>query len=417
VQADEYDPSRSRIALTQAKGSLVLDPDSLGGGSIAGILHYQNKDLQDARNQIGQLAAAFASEVNRQQALGLDLTSPQGAPGSPLFAFGAPQALPAATNALAAGGTFVSSVGLTITDASQLTASSYELRADPAGAPGSYQLTRLTDGFTQLVTDGAVVDGFQINFSATPPGAMDRFLLQPVTRAANSMALIMDKPNGLAAASPVTGTVGASNKGTAIITALSAVLPSTDPGVIANVRADISFTSSTGNYSYNLVDRTTSAVVASGTGTWTPGQAITLNGFQLMLSGVPTTGDTFNVDVTTLPSANNSNALAFMAMRDKPIVGLQLQPGGALTGGANITDAYAMSMSDVGVRVQSAKTKAGISSALAASATQDLTGKTGVNLDEEAAQLMQYQQSYQAAAKVLQVAQTIFDTLLQMAAR
>jgi flagellar hook-associated protein 1 FlgK len=417
VQPDEYDPSRSRVALVETNGSLVLDPDSLGGGSIAGILQYQNKDLQDARNQIGQLVAAFASEVNKQQALGLDLTSAQGAPGSPLFAFGSPQALPAATNALTAGGTFVSSVGLTIADASQLKASSYELRADPAGTPGSYQLTRLSDGFTQLVTGGSIVDGFQITLSATPPGATDRFLLQPVTRAANSMALIMNKPNGLAAASPVTGTVGANNQGTASIAALSAVLPSTDPSVIANVRADISFTSSTGNYSYNLVDRTTSAIVASGTGTWTPAQAITLNGFQLMLNGVPTTGDTFNVDVTTLPSANNGNALAFMAMRDKPIVGRQLQPSGALTGGANITDAYAMSMSDVGVRVQSADTKARISAAVAANAEQARTTKTGVNLDEEAAQLLQYQQSYQAAAKVLQVAQTIFDTLLQIAAR
>lgn len=417
VMADQYDPSRVQVGLVETNGTLALNSNTLGGGSIAGLLQYQNTDLQDARNQIGQLAAAFASEVNKQQALGLDLTSAAGSPGSPLFSFGAPQALPSQFNARAAGGTFVSSVGLSITDATQLKASSYELVADPAGTAGSYQLTRLSDGMTQLVTNGAIVDGFQINFSATPPGATDRFLLQPVTRAANGMARVLDDPNGLAAASPVTGTVSANNQGTATIAGLSAVLPSSNPGVTANVRADISFTSNTGNYSYNLVDRTTNAIVSSGTGTWMPGQPITLNGFRLDLNGVPKSGDIFTVDKTILPGANNGNALAFMAMRDKAIVGRQLQPGGTVTGGANITDAYAADLSDVGVRVQGATTKANISSAATASAEKDRSSQAGVNLDEEAARLMQFQQSYQAAAKVLQVAQTIFDTLLQVAAR
>ncbi len=297
VLADSYDPSRVQVGLVETNGTLVLDPNSLGGGSIAGNLQYQNVDLQDARNLVGQLAAAFASEVNKQQSLGLDLTSAQGSPGSPLFSFGAPQALPAATNARGAGGAFVSSVGLSITDATQLKASSYAL---VAGTSGSYQLTRLSDGMTRLVVNGDVVDGFKITLSATPPGATDRYLLQPVTRAANGMARILDNLNGLAAASPVTGTIGAANQGTGTIAALSAVLPSTDPGVTGNVRADISFTSSTGNYSYNLVDRSTSLVVASGTGIWTPGQPITLNGFQLTINGVPKSGDTFKVDKTTL---------------------------------------------------------------------------------------------------------------------
>lgn len=417
VLPDPYDPSRAQVGLVETNGTLVLDPNSLAGGSIAGTLQFQNVDLQDARNMVGQLAAAYASEINKQQSLGLDLTSAQGSPGSPLFSFGAPQALPAVTNARAVGGAFVSSVGLTITDATQLKASSYALVADPAGTPGSYQLTRLSDGMTQLVVNGDVVDGFKITLSATPPGATDRYLLQPVTRAANGMARILDNLNGLAAASPVTGTVGAANQGTGTIASLSAVLPSTDPSVIANVRADISFTSSTGNYSYNLVDRSTSLVVASGTGTWAPGQPITLNGFQLTLNGVPKSGDTFTVDKTTLPGANNGNALAFMTIRDKIIVGRQLQLDGSLTGGANITDTYASAMSEVGVRVQGATTKANISSAVATSAEKARTNQSGVNLDEEAARLMQFQQSYQAAAKVLQVAQTIFDTLLQVAAR
>ena len=45
------------------------------------------------------------------------------------------------------------------------------------------------------------------------------------------------------------------------------------------------------------------------------------------------------------------------------------------------------------------------------------SANSGVNLDEEAARLIQFQQSYQAAAKMLQVAQSLFDTLLQVTAR
>ena len=82
---------------------------------------------------------------------------------------------------------------------------------------------------------------------------------------------------------------------------------------------------------------------------------------------------------------------------------------------ATVTDAYSQMIGNLGVAVQGGKTAASISSALAKTSEQTLTSATGVNLDEEAARLIQYQQSYQAAAKVLQIAQSLFDTLLQTA--
>ena len=72
-------------------------------------------------------------------------------------------------------------------------------------------------------------------------------------------------------------------------------------------------------------------------------------------------------------------------------------------------------MAGVGVKVQSARTAADLSAAGARQVHAQLEAQTGVNLDEEAARLIQFQQSYQAAAKVLQVAQTVFDTMLQTA--
>ena len=82
-----------------------------------------------------------------------------------------------------------------------------------------------------------------------------------------------------------------------------------------------------------------------------------------------------------------------------------------------MTDAYSQMIGNLGVLVQSGKTSASISATLADTSQQTLAGVTGVNLDEEAAKLIQFQQSYQAAAKVLQVAQSLFDTLLQTPGR
>ena len=79
-----------------------------------------------------------------------------------------------------------------------------------------------------------------------------------------------------------------------------------------------------------------------------------------------------------------------------------------------VTDAWSSALGEVGVRVQGADGAARMSAAVASDAQARQLDTSGVNLDEEAARLIQYQQSYQAAAKMLQVAQSVFDTLLQM---
>jgi flagellar hook-associated protein 1 FlgK len=172
----------------------------------------------------------------------------------------------------------------------------------------------------------------------------------------------------------------------------------------------ITFTSATGDYAWTMSNG------SSGTGTWTAGTPITLNGFALNLNGVPKSGDTLAVVPTVSVASNNGNALAFARLTDKGIVAAA---GGAGTSAPaqSITDAYASALANIGVRVQGGKTAASISSATASEAESARANKAGVNLDEEAAKLIQYQQSYQAAAKILQVAQSIFDTILQTAAR
>ena len=121
-----------------------------------------------------------------------------------------------------------------------------------------------------------------------------------------------------------------------------------------------------------------------------------------------------NVARTQYPASHNGNALQMAGLSSVAFVGRTANPDGSLNPGATVTDAYANAMADVGVRVQSARTAAQISASAATQAKTDVSSKTGVNLDEEAAALLQYQQSYQAAAKVLQVAQQVFDSMLQI---
>lgn len=408
--ADPEDSTRAAIALQDSGFLRTLTDGTLGAGRMSGLLEVQNHDLVDARNQLGQMAAAFAAAVNGQQALGLDMGDPPGA-GAAVFSVGGPRVVPNTHNERNATGGFVAQPSVTITDASQLVASDYELRADPAGVAGNWQLTRRSDGLVRTVQDGDTVDGFTLSLGSPVPYAEDRFLLQPVGRSAADMAMVLDDARGIAAASPVTATVGSANTGSASVAALKAVSTSLDP----QNTATITFTSGTGDYSWELRDRTSNALVSSGTGTWTAGTPITLNGFELSLNGVPRSGDTVTVAKTAYPGANNGNALALVGLRDMALVGRSLQSDGTLGGGLSFTEAYASAMADVGVRVQGAKVSADVSAGVAAQAEQARAARAGVNLDEEAARLLAFQQSYQASAKILQVAQTVFDTLLDMA--
>jgi flagellar hook-associated protein 1 FlgK len=415
---DQYDPSKVQLGITESGATRAFPPGFVTAGSIAGLLQFQNVDLRDARDMLGQMAVAISGRLNAQQALGLDLGTPPGA-GAPLLSTGSPLVQPSNNNAQVGGvpvasyvngaGQRVPSVSLSIVDSDAVQASDYELFADPANPAGTYTLTRLSDGVSQQVTNGSVVDGFRIDVTNPPPAARDRFLLQPVAPAIANIQRVMDDPKGIAAASPVTGTVGPTNTGTAAVAALKATSTSLNP----NLTATITFTDDLGNFSYSLVDTTGALPTVNGTGSWTAGTPIQLNGWSMDLSGVPKNGDTLTVQKTAFPAGDNGNANALVALRDLAFVGRQVLPSGVAQG-QTVTDAYASALANVGVRVQSAKLSADQSASIAADAKTAQASNSGVNLDEEAARLIQYQQSYQAAAKMLQVAQQIFDSLLQL---
>ena len=222
VTQDPYDGSRAALSITESNGNRPLDDSVLNGGSITALLRFQNKDLQDARNYLGQLATAIGTQVNAQQALGLDLADPPGK-GGPLFSLGSTRSLPAASNARNPDGSFVSLVKVSITQPSLVQAGSYKLAISPGGVAGDYQLTRLSDGLNRTVHDGDSVDGFKIDFTSGGPAAGDTFLIEPVAQAAVDMKRVLDNPAGIAAASPITASASVNNKGSATIGSMYAV--------------------------------------------------------------------------------------------------------------------------------------------------------------------------------------------------
>jgi len=418
VTPDPYDSNRAQLNIVEASGARKLDESVMTGGSITALLMYQNQDLQDARNMLGQMATAVAGAVNKQQSLGVDLSSPAGS-GAPMFTVPPPNALPASTNARNADGSFVNGVQLTVTDPSKLQASSYRLAGDPAN-PGSYLMTRLTDGQVTPVTDGSIVDGFQINFSPSAPGPTETYLLEPVASAATGMKLALNNINGIAASSPITGSTNVANTGTATIDSLYAVNSKLNPSTQAPMTVTFGppdpSNSAAVTYTIALADG------SSVSGSWQAGQPIGNQpaagidlGFELSLSGVPRDGDSISITATQFPANNNGNAKAFLNLQTSQFVGQQNMPDGTTRPGMTINDAYASAMSDIGARVQGANYLSGVSSSASQDAETARTSQAGVNLDEEAARMMQFQQAYQAAARVLQTAQTLFTETLRLA--
>ena len=184
--SDPYDSSRSAILVEETNGSHPLETDTLGTGSVSGLMRFQDDDLVKARSLLGQMVLAVGSAFNRQQAQGLDMT---GSTGASLFSYGAPMVLAADTN------TSASNVSLTIDDPTLVKASEYELFYDA----GAWQLRERPDGAAQPLT-GAPVDGLNIDLGSPPPATNSRFLLQPVARVAAGFQREIFDPRSIAAA-------------------------------------------------------------------------------------------------------------------------------------------------------------------------------------------------------------------------
>ena len=230
-------------------------------------------------------------------------------------------------------------------------------------------------------------------------------LIQPTRAGAGNIALAFTDPLQLAAAAPIRTAAALSNTGTANVSAGSVNAPP-PPNPALQHTVTITFTSPT---TFDVVDTTSATTLATAVG-YVNGGNITYNGWTLKISGNPAAGDVFTVASNTGGTADNRNAVLLGALQTR-----QTMLGAASTAPlASYQSAYAQMVSAIGSKTNEVKAIGAAQQGLADQATQALQSLSGVNLDEEAANLLRYQQAYQASAKVLDIAGRVFDEILAL---
>ena len=423
--------------------AVEMNDSMLGGGEIVGLMRFQNSDLAEGRNLLGRMAVAISEALNEQNKLGLTLDGKRGEDLLKPVVLG--NAIPGNKNTSGA------KMGIEVADATKLQASDYTFSFTGAE---SGSVTRQSDGkvftFANMGQLNALMlgEGLRLTDGTVPPtsaGAFagaadkDKFLLTPMKGAASQMQAVQSSPRQLAAANPVNAKMGATNDGSLQLASLKATGQTWDatlnptgtpPGAVGNTGVlnlppspnGVTFTfSATGTgTTFTLAGNTTTPINLSATPPkemtapyeYTPGQRISIDGWEITLQGTPKTGDTVTVGNAADPQYGDfyqrdaGNATALMNLRDAKIFD-----------GASMSDGFAGAMAQVGTRTQSAQFAATLSSTIAANLEGERAALSGVNLDEEAARLIQYQQAYQASAKMIQIAQNIFDNLMQTVGR
>ena len=417
-ETKEY-PGSQRMALyfSQPGGQqLELTAAMVGGGEIAGLLKFRNEDLAEGRNLLGRLAMTIGHELNLQNQRGLTLNGQQG---------GALFSLPSTSTGYG-NITGYSNIGpgaatTQVMDASQLKPSEYRLIFE--GSPVAPVLTRMSDGkvfnatSTPPLNMGNLATGFDadgLRFivpAATLAAAVsgNSMLFKPFSTAASEIEALVHNPDELAAASALTANINKNNTGKLQLTQLGANDFTGIPAAQDPVRLTFD---GAGQVTYEIYNHLSSTWgLPSAPMDYTPGQPITINGWSITLTGTPAAGDTVDVanalDFGEAFRLNAGNAGAFLDLRDKKV----------FDEGTTLSDGFSAAMAVVGTRTQSVQLAEKLSSTVAKNLEMDRTAVSGVNLDEEAARLLQYQQAYQASSKVIQIAQSLFDSVLNAVGR
>ena len=416
------DPSQNAIQLAIGNSSSDIT-SAISGGKLGGLVSYQHTTLSNVYNSLGRIAVGLADAFNQQQQRGVDLN---GNTGTNVFSDINSASAVAARVLVAATNTGTDHPSLLITAPSALTTSDYQLTFTSATA---YTLTRISDGTT--VASGAIVggqttipaagaiDGFQIQISAAPTfAAGDTFAIQPTKLGAQAIGVVAQTPQQLAFAQPIRTDTSMSNQGAGRISQ-GIMIPeygAATPGASFNVTTPLTqpllfrFTSAT---TYQILNNTIpgfpAAFVPPLTGTIIPGQnnIIQINGatgvpvYQVTIAGTPTNGDEFSVAQNLGGSSDNRNALA--------LAGLSLTQ---VIGSATFSDAYGQVVADIGSKTAAIKNNRDAADTLLTQSQANRDSVSAVNLDEEAANLIKFQQAYQASAQVISIARSLFDSLL-----
>jgi flagellar hook-associated protein 1 FlgK len=397
------DQTRTTIGyITNGKVTPMAE-SSITGGELGAALQFRTTSLDQAQNALGRVAIALATTMNDQNHLGLD---GNGKPGGDIFTVAAAQVTKNVNN----NQTSTTAITATVVDATQLTTSDYKVDFDGT----NYNVYRLSDNKKTVIapfpqTQPQVVDG--LAFSVTGAAdAGDNFLVRPTLNGAADFRLALTDGAQIAAAAPIATSVPLTNSGSGKISA-----GSVDKNYLGSPLASsvtLSYDKATGTLSgfpagqaiSMTLNGTTTAYAAGSSVPFQDGASYTVAGMSFTMNGAPANGDTFTIAPNTgLGDTRNAGLMG------------DLQSTNILDGGkATFQSAYATLVSSVGNKTREVQANAEAASAQLTQAQAVANNVSGVNLDEEAANLLKYQQAYQAAGKVMQIADTVFNALLQI---
>ncbi len=382
TQSDPADPTRDIITYS----GLIAQGDISGQisqGELGALLRFRDGVLDPTRNRIGRLAVGLAETINAQMRDGMDLN---GNLGTDFFSYQAPVVY---NNLGNTGG----SVTAAITDVTALTIDDYN--ATYNGASWTVTSTSGTSATLAAASGNLVFEGITFALDNTGAAIGDSFTVRPTLAATRSLSVVMTDPDLVAAAAPIRTDTSLNNLGDVTIS----------PGRVTDVTNADLLTSVTIRFNDPPTDfDVVGANPAQNGVAYTNNMTVSANGWEITLSGVsPQAGDEFTIESNAGGQGDNRNMLLIGALDSTNIF-----DGGTAT----YQEDYATAIGFVARQTQAAIIESEASEALLIQTREQRLTVSGVNLDEEAADLVRYQQAYEANARVIAVAQTIFDTLI-----
>lgn len=390
------DPTALEVAYYNASSGTTntIPQSSLQGGNLGGYLSFRQDVLDPAVNALGRIAMGLADTFNQQQQQGIDL---KGVLGTSMFSLATPRVTTSTDN------TGTAAITASVNSTSALTTSDYRVIFDGANYNVYDSATNAAVGGPYSVADmtaGQAVAGTGITLQLTAGAAAsgDNFLVRPTANGASALSLSITDPTKIAAASPIRSNAPTTNMGTGVIAAATVV-----PGLPLNVNLQQPITITFNNPPTTYTATGTGAPV--GPQPYVAGTAITINGWTTQISGTPSAGDTFTVQQNTNATTDGTNILLMAA----------LQTANTLVNGtASYQGAYGQMIGQVGSQTRELTVTSQAQNNLLDQVTKSQQSISGVNLDEEAANLLRYQQAYQAAGKAMQIANSMFETILSL---
>ncbi|MBI5041910.1 MAG: flagellar hook-associated protein FlgK [Gammaproteobacteria bacterium] len=400
VQGSAYNATEKDIMYSVGAVSSPIT-NNISGGKLGGLLNFRSEMLDTAQNALGRISAVLGTEFNLQHALGVDL---DGNLGGDFFSLGTPQV--SAHNGNTGTGTVAASFDTTTIGA--LTIQDYIISYDGA----AWNLTDVDGNAVTMTGLGTVgspfnADGLNIVVGGVPV-AGDRYMIRPTRDGGEDVGLAIGSVRAIAAAAPVHITEATNANG----------LPTNGgTGQLAYTSVDTGFTALAGNITFtfdtalNQLSYTDGGAV-NGTLAYNPatdsGTSFNVAGVNFTVTGTPANGDVFVLGNNTSGIGDNANALLLAGLQ----TGLTVE-----NGTTNFQGAYAQLISDMGTKTRQAEVGGTAQKALLRQAREDRDALSGVNLDEEAANMMRFQQAYQAMAQMVTVADEMFQTLLSAVRR